>query len=75
MMTLFIQSRITTTQGAQNVKKQEKIVKCLKYTLLIFSSIYVILQLLFIVLIVVKKDEFTWFQTQALVIIGFLILI
>ena len=53
MMTLFIQSRITTTQGAQNVKKQEKMVKILKYTLLIFSSIYVFLQLLFILMIVI----------------------
>lgn len=74
-MTLFIQSRITTTQAAQNVKKQEKMVKILKYTLLIFSSIYVFLQLLFIFLIVIYQDEFKWFQTQALVIIGFLILV
>lgn len=57
------------------MKKQEKIVKILKYTLLIISSIYVFLQLLFIILILIEQDELSWFQTQALVIIGFLILV
>jgi hypothetical protein len=74
MISLFIQSRITTTHGAQNIKKQEKVVRILKITLMTFVTVFIISQFVFMLLVYVDPTRSMWFQTQALLVVTLLII-
>ena len=47
----------------------------MKIVLLVFGSCFVLTQFVFIVFILIKKEGLDWFQTQALVVIGFLLVL